>query len=133
MPPRTKKTSSTTKQQPPAQTDDSLLPKEPIISQQKDDSPENPPSPLPRAPHLSVDEKRRWLARIVRDTSGQHQGFELGLADKFKAIIEDNKLADHPPNSEETISIPSSTKELPALLRTLLTTVHPPHAQRFSP
>lgn len=38
--------------------------------------------------HLSIDEKRDWLADIFRDTSG-----EYSQSDKFKAMVEDTKLA----------------------------------------
>ena len=37
---------------------------------------------------LSIEEKRSWLADIFRDTSG-----EYSQADKFKAMIEDTRLA----------------------------------------
>lgn len=37
---------------------------------------------------LSTKEKRRWLARVFRDTDG-----EYSQADKFKALVEDTKLA----------------------------------------
>lgn len=37
---------------------------------------------------LSIAEKRDWLARIFRDTSG-----EYSEADKFKVLREDNRLA----------------------------------------
>lgn len=37
---------------------------------------------------LSIEEKRGWLAGIFRDTSG-----EYSQADKFKAMIEDTRLA----------------------------------------
>lgn len=37
---------------------------------------------------LSTEEKRRWLARVFRDTDG-----EYSQADKFKALVEDTKLA----------------------------------------
>lgn len=37
---------------------------------------------------LSTEEKRRWLARVFRDTNG-----EYSQADKFKALVEDTKLA----------------------------------------
>ncbi len=37
---------------------------------------------------LSVDEKRTWLADIFRDSTG-----EYSQADKFKAMIEDTRLA----------------------------------------
>ena len=37
---------------------------------------------------LSIAEKRTWLADIFRDTCG-----EYSQADKFKAMIEDTRLA----------------------------------------
>ena len=41
-----------------------------------------------RKRHLSIDEKRYWLADIFRDDSGEYT-----QADKFKALAEDTKLA----------------------------------------
>ena len=41
-----------------------------------------------KATLLSTEEKRRWLARVFRDTDG-----EYSQADKFKALVEDTKLA----------------------------------------
>lgn len=38
--------------------------------------------------HLTIDEKRGWLADIFRDESG-----EFSQADKFKAMVEDTRLA----------------------------------------
>lgn len=38
--------------------------------------------------HLTIDEKRDWLATVFRDDSG-----EFSQADKFKAMVEDTKLA----------------------------------------
>jgi hypothetical protein len=38
--------------------------------------------------YLSVEEKRSWLADIFRDSTG-----EYSQADKFKAMIEDTRLA----------------------------------------
>lgn len=38
--------------------------------------------------HLTIDEKRDWLACVFRDTSG-----EYSQADKFKAMSEDTRLA----------------------------------------
>ena len=38
--------------------------------------------------HLSIEEKRDWLADIFRDASGEYT-----QADKFKALAEDTKLA----------------------------------------
>lgn len=86
-----------------------------------------------RTPFLTLEEKRKWLARILRDTSGQHQGFELSLSDKFKALIEDNKLAGHPDASDEAPQDKPQTvsQNLPELLRALLGTVPPPQEQHF--
>lgn len=98
---------------------------EPKTSSSKAKSPRHPP-------YLSVEEKRKWLAAIVRDTSGQHQGFEIGMGDKFKALIEDNKLAGHPSSQEEETKPQDSNATLPDLLRSLLETVTPPQQQRFS-
>lgn len=89
---------------------------------------------LPRSPFLSVAEKRKWLASILRDVSGQHQGYELGLGDKFKALIEDNKLAGHP-ESELCADKDKPEKEkgqnLQEFLQSLLATIRPPHIERF--
>ena len=41
-----------------------------------------------KEPLLSTEEKRRWLARVFRDTDG-----EYSQADKFKALVEHTKLA----------------------------------------
>lgn len=38
--------------------------------------------------HLTIDEKRDWLASIFRDESG-----DFSQADKFKALAEDTRLA----------------------------------------
>jgi hypothetical protein len=38
--------------------------------------------------HLTIDEKRDWLAQIFRDASGDYS-----QADKFKALAEDTRLA----------------------------------------
>ena len=38
--------------------------------------------------HLTITEKRDWLASIFRDDSG-----DISQADKFKALAEDTKLA----------------------------------------
>ena len=38
--------------------------------------------------HLTIDEKRDWLACVFRDTSG-----EYSQSDKFKAMTEDTRLA----------------------------------------
>lgn len=45
---------------------------------------------------LSTEEKRRWLARVFRDTDG-----EYSQADKFKALVEDTKLATLQQEEEE--------------------------------
>lgn len=101
--------------------------------------PNEPPPPEKktprRPPFLSVEEKRKWLAAIVRDTSGQHQGFEISMGDKFKALAEDNKLAGHPGSVEEESDKKQKdeSRHIPGLLRTLLETVTPPQQQHFSP
>lgn len=41
-----------------------------------------------RKRHLTIEEKRDWLAGIFRDDSG-----EFSQADKFKAMTEDTRLA----------------------------------------
>ncbi len=38
--------------------------------------------------HLTIEEKRDWLAAVFRDESG-----EYSQADKFKAMAEDTRLA----------------------------------------
>lgn len=38
--------------------------------------------------HLTIEEKRDWLAYVFRDESG-----EFSQADKFKAMAEDTRLA----------------------------------------
>lgn len=38
--------------------------------------------------HLTIDEKRDWLAAVFRDVSG-----EFSQSDKLKAMVEDTKLA----------------------------------------
>lgn len=45
----------------------------------------------PEKPHrfLTIAEKREWLARIFRDTTGEYTD-----ADKFKAMVEDTRLAE---------------------------------------
>lgn len=89
----------------------------------------------PRRPvFLSVEEKRKWLASILRDTSGQHQGFEISMGDKFKALVEDNKLAGHPGSAEELPAKKNTddSRHIPELLKALLATVTPPQQQHFS-
>lgn len=39
--------------------------------------------------HLTIEEKRDWLADIFRDVNG-----EYSQADKFKAMVEDTRLAE---------------------------------------
>lgn len=43
---------------------------------------------MKKSRHLTIDEKRDWLAEIFRDTQG-----EYSQADKFKALVEDTRLA----------------------------------------
>lgn len=44
---------------------------------------------------LTIEEKRAWLARIFRDTSGEYTE-----ADKFKAMVEDTRLAEISQNQQ---------------------------------
>lgn len=48
----------------------------------------NYPTPMRKKKHLTIEEKRDWLACVFRDTSG-----EYSQADKFKAMAEDTRLA----------------------------------------
>lgn len=66
--------------------------------------------------HLTIDEKRDWLAGIFRDESG-----EVSHADKFKAMAEDTRLAML--EEEERRRKESST---PALNASLLDLLPPP-------
>ncbi|MBR5887856.1 MAG: hypothetical protein IKZ07_06570 [Akkermansia sp.] len=43
---------------------------------------------MPKERHLTIEEKRDWLAGIFRDVSGDYS-----QADKFKAMAEDTRLA----------------------------------------
>lgn len=67
---------------------------------------------------LSTEEKRRWLARVFRDTDG-----EYSQADKFKALVEDTKLATLQQEEEEFLRRreegTSGQDPLLALLRSL--------------
>lgn len=71
-----------------------------------------------KAPLLSTEEKRRWLARVFRDTDGEYT-----QADKFKALVEDTKLAALQQEEEEfkrqQEGASSIQDPLMALLRTL--------------
>lgn len=44
---------------------------------------------MKRKRHLSIEEKRDWLAYVFRDSSG-----EFSQSDKFKAMVEDTRLAE---------------------------------------
>lgn len=65
---------------------------------------------------LSIEEKRSWLAGIFRDTSG-----EYSQADKFKAMIEDTRLA----MLEAEASKPAESA-LPGIPAALLAHLPPP-------
>ncbi len=68
--------------------------------------------------HLTIEEKRDWLASIFRDESG-----DFSQADKFKAMTEDTRLAqlqEEKENSSSTASTPHPTRDVPALLAELL-------------
>lgn len=67
--------------------------------------------------HLTIEEKRDWLASIFRDESG-----DFSQADKFKAMTEDTRLAqlqEEKENNNSTAS-PHPTRDVPALLAELL-------------
>ena len=44
---------------------------------------------MPRKRHLTIEEKRDWLAAVFRDEEGTYS-----QADKFKAMVEDTRLAE---------------------------------------
>lgn len=67
---------------------------------------------------LSIDEKRSWLADIFRDTAG-----EYSQADKFKAMIEDTRLA---MLAEEGSKPAPQQDTLPGIPRELLEHLPPP-------
>lgn len=67
--------------------------------------------------YLSVDEKRSWLADIFRDASG-----EYSQADKFKAMIEDTRLA----MLAEEKAKPAQQATLPGIPAELLSHLPPP-------
>ncbi len=62
--------------------------------------------------HLTLAEKRDWLANIFRDESG-----EYSQADKFKAMVEDTRLAQL---EEEKVSPPPASHAPPPGLLDLL-------------
>lgn len=67
---------------------------------------------------LSIEEKRSWLADIFRDTAG-----EYSQADKFKAMIEDTRLA---MLAEEASKPAPQQGTLPGIFRELLEHLPPP-------
>lgn len=67
---------------------------------------------------LSIDEKRSWLADIFRDSAG-----EYSQADKFKAMIEDTRLA---MLAEEAARPAPQQGTLPGIPRELLEHLPPP-------
>ncbi len=56
--------------------------------------------------HLSISEKRDWLASLFRDSSG-----EISQAEKFKAMVEDTRLAML--TEEKNTSVKSAAKAAP--------------------
>lgn len=68
--------------------------------------------------HLSIDEKRDWLAQIFRDVSGDYS-----QADKFKALAEDTRLAQL---QEEQEHASTKQKEPPLQEFTQLADLLPP-------
>lgn len=68
--------------------------------------------------HLTIEEKRDWLAEVFRDPDGIYT-----QADKFKAMVEDTRLAeleaqDTPPPKPDRPEIPADIlAHLPPPLR----------------
>ncbi len=58
---------------------------------------------MPRQRHLTIEEKRDWLADIFRDTGG-----EFSQADKFKALVEDTRLAQLQEEKEQAATAASN-------------------------
>lgn len=79
--------------------------------------------------HLSIDEKRDWLASIFRDDSGQ-----FSQADKFKALAEDTKLAQLQAEVDAKATTPPEQNDSPDLASTLklLNFLPPPLAGKES-
>lgn len=73
---------------------------------------------MPKKRFLTIEEKRRWLADIFRDTAG-----EYSQADKFKAMIEDTRLA---MLADETARPEPQQNTLPGIPRELLEYLPPP-------
>ena len=70
--------------------------------------------------HLTINEKRDWLASIFRDESG-----DISQADKFKALAEDTKLAQL--QAEDNKESPATaTKSPPPNPLELLSLLPPP-------
>ncbi len=73
---------------------------------------------MPKKRYLSIEEKRSWLADIFRDKAG-----EYSQADKFKAMIEDTRLA---MLAEENAKPAPQQETLPGIPRELLEHLPPP-------
>lgn len=67
--------------------------------------------------HLTIEEKRDWLACVFRDESG-----EYSQADRFKAMVEDTRLAMLEQEQKESEPAPKT----PALDLDLLAHLPPP-------
>ncbi|MBQ8901375.1 MAG: hypothetical protein Q4F40_09260 [Akkermansia sp.] len=67
--------------------------------------------------HLTIEEKRDWLAGIFRDESG-----DFSQADKFKALAEDTRLAQLQEEKEQAAQAAENRtlKNVPNLLSELL-------------
>lgn len=76
-------------------------------------------------PLLSTEEKRRWLARVFRDTDG-----EYSQADKFKALVEDTKLAALQQEEEEFKRQSETGTAVQDPLLALLRSLPPPNSTR---
>lgn len=60
--------------------------------------------------HLTIEEKRDWLASVFRDESG-----EYSQADRFKAMVEDTRLAMLEQEKKEAEPPPPPTLDLDLL------------------
>lgn len=69
--------------------------------------------------HLTIEEKRDWLASVFRDESG-----EYSQSDRFKAMVEDTRLAML--ETEQKEAEKDKTPAPPALDLDLLAHLPPP-------
>ncbi|MGN0868005.1 MAG: hypothetical protein ACI4O9_00580 [Akkermansia sp.] len=70
--------------------------------------------------HLTIEEKRDWLAEVFRDASGQYS-----QADRFKAMVEDTKLAELE-DAAKAAAATAAAPPAPAINLELLAHLPPP-------